>query len=183
MTRRRLLAALGASVSLAVTTASGCGEDAPEAVPPAVDVALAPERIGADLALYENTDEATLAAFRNAGDRSLASDGHIWELRRADRLIGTLQITTVLPKIDLTDPEDRRKIVSAVIPGSPLLRRVAGVEVHTYEIDDRATFVWFAEGLYQVLQLKDREIKDYETVLAEILRHQVTISSFKPLTE
>lgn len=183
MTRGRALRALLASISFAVTTVAGCGGDEPEAAPPAVDVALAPERIGTDLALFENTEEATLAAFRNAGDRSLASDGHIWEIRRADRLIGTLQITTVLPKIDLADPEDRRKIVSAVIPGSPLLRRIAGVEVHTYEVDDRATFMWFAEDLYQVLQLKDREIEDYESVASEILRHQATISSFKPLID
>jgi len=160
----------------------GCGGESEEVEPVRVDVALAPAHLGSDIALYENKDKATVAAFANAGPRSLASDGHIWELRRADRLIGTLQITSVVPKIDLTDPEDRRQIVAAVIPGSPLRRRVAGVEVFVTEVDDKATFVWFTQGFYEILQIKDRTIKDYEAVAAEILRHQATITAFKPLT-
>lgn len=172
---RRLL-----GVGLAGALLVACGEDAPEVAPPRVDVALAPMQVG-DLKLYENTADETVAAFANAGDRSLASDGRIWELRRADRLIGTLQVTTVLPKIDLADEDDRRRIVSAVIPGSPLRRRVAGVEIYTFEVDDKATFVWFAEDLYEILQLKDREIDDAEAVVRAILEHQVRLSAFKPL--
>ncbi len=169
-----------AGLVVAATLLIGCGDDAPEVAPPRVDVALAPAEVG-DLKLYENTAKETLAAFANAGDRSLASDGRIWELRRADRLVGTLQITTVLEQIDLADESDRRKIVSAVIPGSPLRRRVAGIEVYTFEVDDKATFVWFAQDLYEILQLKDREIDDYEAVVLAILEHQVTLAAFKPL--
>lgn len=176
MTRRLL----GAAAALSLLVA--CGDDPAEVAPPKVDVALAPERVGGDLILYENTEEATLDAFTNAGERSLASDGHIWELRRADRLIGTLQITTVLPKIDLTDLEDRQNIVAAVIPGSPVRRRVAGIEVYTFEVDDKATFVWFSQDFYEILQIKDRTIKDYEVIAADIIEHQATIPAFKPLT-
>lgn len=168
--------------ALALSLLVGCGDGSEQVAPLRVDVALAPARIGADVALYENTDKATVAAFANAGERSLAADGRIWELRRADRLIGTLQITTVLPKIDLTDPDDRRQIVAAVIPGSPLRRRVGGVEVFVVEVDDKATFVWFTQDFYEILQIKDRTVESYEALAAEILRHQATVPAFKPLT-
>ena len=176
---RRWAAALTLAAALSMTA---CGDDSVEVAPLTVDVALAPAHIGKDLALFENRDKETIAAFANGGDKSLASDGHIWEIRRNDRLVGTLQITTVLPKIDLTELEDREKIVGAIIPGRPLRRRVDGIELYTYEVDDKATFVWFAQDLYEVLQVKDRTLDDYEPLVADIIAHQQTKSSFKPLT-
>jgi hypothetical protein len=172
---------------LAVALALGLGAcgDAPaaEVVPVAFDRALAPPAIGADLKLYENSDEDTLAAFANVGERSVMADGDVWEIRRADRLIGTLQIGSVVPDVDLQDLETRRSLVSQILASEPVSIRIADIEVYSVVTEDKATYVWFGAELFEVLQVRDRTLQDFEPIVTAVIEHQRTLSSWVPLAE
>jgi hypothetical protein len=170
-------------LAVALVALVSCGNQAAETKPAEVDPKLAPAALGADLKLYENRDKATIHSFADAGARSLVADGRIWEIRRADRLIGTLQISTLLPKVDLTKSELREAVVRQILPGSLSSIRIGDVEVFTSEVNGKAVYVWFGSGLFEVLQLRDRAIKDFEPFATEVIEHQATVSSWKPLPE
>ncbi|HVM54456.1 MAG TPA: hypothetical protein VM262_14790 [Acidimicrobiales bacterium] len=183
--RRWVRAAAVAAAAGGLVVLAACGDGEQEvAVPTRVDAALAPEVVHGDLKLYENRDEETVAAFANAGARSLVSDGKVWEIRRADRLVGALQVTTVLPTVDLSEEAVRSTIVRQIIPGAQTRIRIDAVEVYTTEINDKAVFVWFGDGLYQVLQIKDAQLDGaYEEVATDVIRHQATVPAWKPLPD
>ena len=181
MRRATIAAVLAGALLLA---ACGDGDEEPIAAPARVDPALAPEQVLDDLRLYDNRDEETVAAFAEAGERSMIADGRVWEIRRADRLVGALQVTTVLPEVDLAEDSVRSTIVRQIIPGAQTRIRIDGVEVYTTVINDKAVFVWFGEGIYEVLQIKDRQLEDgYEDVATAIIRHQATTPAWKPLPD
>jgi hypothetical protein len=175
---RRLLAI----VALALTLAA-CGDESTTVAPAEVDPALAPPALADGLKLYENRDDDTITAFANAGERTLVADGRIWEIRRADRLIGTLQISTVLPDVDLMDPTIRDTMVRQILTGSVSSIRIGDVEVFTSTTNDKAVYVWFGNGLFEVLQLRDRGVDDFEPFATEIIVHQTTLESWEPLPE
>jgi hypothetical protein len=160
----------------------GCGRNSEPAEPAAVSAALAPAGVLDDLKLYENTDRSTLRAFANAGETSLVADGKVWEIRRADRLVGTLQISTVLPAVDLTDERERAAIAGQIVNGEVLRLRIRDVEVYSTVVNDKATFLWFGLDVLEVMQIKDRALADrYEDVATQIIDHQATVSDWKPL--
>jgi hypothetical protein len=177
--RRSLLLVV---VALAAAACGG-GDDGPTIAPAAVEAALAPDEVGDGLRLHPNETEETLTAFANAGERSLVADGRIWEIRRADRLVGTLQISTVLPDVDLSKPELKDALVRQIIPGSLTSIRIGSTEVFTAVVDEKAVFVWFGKGLYEVLQLKDRTIEDFEAIATDVIEHQETLPAWEPLPE
>jgi hypothetical protein len=183
MSRPTRRVARAAAVALVAGLALGCGSSsAPEVAPARVDTKLAPAAVGTDLKLYENRKKATVAAFAQAGERTLVSDGRIWEIRRADRLIGALQITTVLPTVDLTKEETRATIVHQIIPGTLTRIRIGDVEVYTAVVNDKAVFLWFGADLYEVLQIKDSRLAGaYDTVATAVIEHQATVPAWKPL--
>ena len=169
---------------LVVLLAACGGDDARDAVPPAaVDTALAPPSLSTDLKLYENRDQETISAFANAGTETLVADGRIWEIRRADRLIGTLQIATVTSDIDLRDDETRDALVRQIIPGAQSSIRIGDTEVFTSVVNEKAVFLWFGAHLFEVLQVKDKQIEDFEALATAIIEHQETLSTWEPLTE
>ena len=170
------------AVAVLATACGGGGGDAAVA-PLAVDLALAPEEVGTDLTLYETRDEETVRAFANAGDRTLVADGRIWEIRRADRLIGTLQISTVTPEIDLRDDDTRDALVRQIIPGAQSSIRIGDTEVFTSTVEERAVFLWFGARLFEVLQLKDSKIEDFEAIATQVIEHQETVETWEPLPE
>ena len=179
MKRSARVASLVVAASL---LASGCGGSKGTTAPPAVNAALAPVAVLDDLKLYENTDKSTVRAFANAGETSLVADGKIWEIRRADRLVGTLQISTVLPTVDLTDERERDAIVGQIVNGDVVRLRINSVEVYSTVISDKATFLWFGLDVLEVMQIKDRALKDrYEEVATQIIDHQATVTAWKPL--
>ncbi len=173
----------GVLAVLLAAGACGGGEDQPGVDAVAVDAALAPTSIPPDLGLYENTDPETVAAFANAGSRSVLADGRLWEVRRGDRLIGTLQISTVLPEVDLTQLDKRMALVRQIIETEPVSVRIGDVEVFQATSGDRATFVWFGQGMFEVLQLRDRGVEDFEPIAAAIIEQQQTQPSWIPLPE
>ena len=170
-----------AVAGLAVLAA--CGGESASVAPAEVDPALAPSALAGNLRLYENRDRETITAFANAGDRTLVADGRIWEIRRADRLIGTLQISTVLPRVDLTEGRIRDTIVRQVLTGGLSSIRIGDVEVFTSTTNDKAVYVWFGAHMFQVLQLRDRGVEDFEPFATEVIDHQATLESWEPLPE
>lgn len=162
---------------------AGCGSESSDVVAlPKVDASLAPMSVGEDLKLYESTTKATVRAFANAGEHSLVSDGRLWEIRRADRLVGALQLATVLPDIDLTDDDTRTTIVNQILPGASSRIRIGDEEVFTTTVNDKAVFVWFGRNVYVVLQIKDRELDGrYDTIAEAVIEHQSTTDAWQPL--
>jgi len=171
------------ALSLALVVAlTACGDERTVVQPTRVDTALAPTELPDGLKLYENTSETTRRALANVGEGALMADGKVWEIRRADRLIGTLQVSTVLPRFDLSDPAVRDTMVSQIIPQGASRIRVQGIEVYQSLDEDRGIFLWFGTGIYEVLQLKDREL-ELESVVDAILLHQRTVDAWRPLSD
>lgn len=163
---------------------SACGDsDREQPVAVRVPVDLVPARLLDDsLGVFENRDPSTLETFANAGARSLVADTRVWEIRRGDRLVATLQISTVKPKVDLADEDIRERFAHQLILGESSRIRTGDVEVFTSTVDDKTVFLWFASNLYQVMQTKDVALEP-EALLAELVAHQETAESWEPLPE
>jgi hypothetical protein len=175
---------LGLALLTTAIVGGGCGGDSEaEPVPRTVDPALAPPTIGADLALYENVDPGTVKAFANPGDNTVVADGKVWEIRRADRLIGTLQIITLLPDADLTRLRTRLSLVRQILSSEPVSIRIGDAEVYQTTTGDQATFVWFGDQMMEVMHVRDRGVEDYEPYAAAVIEHQVTQPSWVPLPD
>lgn len=162
---------------------AGCGQSRP-APPDPVPDALAPAALlGNSLHLYRNTAPDTLAAFRQDHKDALISDGKLWEIRRADRLIGTLEIATVKPDVNLARSSVRQTFTSNILVGAVSDIRLAGQEVTTVSSDDGvSTVVWFGRGLFEVLQLKDAVVTGPQLATA-IIQYQQTRTEWAPLPQ
>jgi hypothetical protein len=171
-------------VAVLVIGACGGGEKEVTLAPVPVDPALAPASIEAGgLNLFENTDDTTRDAFANAGSSSLMADGRLWEIRRAERLVGTLQITTVLPQVDLNEESRRQGIVRDILAGAVTRIRIDDVEVAMVSLQDRAQYVWFGQATVEILTVKGNDEVDPEDVLREILDHQRSQVAWVPLAD
>lgn len=176
---RRLLA----SVVVAVALLGACGKDAPEVVAPLpVPDGLVPATVQSDsLAFYETTLPGATEAFANAGEDSLASDGRLWELRKGDRLIGVLQLTTLLPEVDLLDTGNRDAIVKQLLPTARDRIDIGDVAVWSSTTAGKSTFVWFGDGLFSLLTMKPAtdDAIEPEAVLQDVLDHMVAADAWK----
>lgn len=177
--RLRLLLAL----ALVVVGLAGCGGAEPEPDARRVDPALAPPTIPPDLALHESTDPATAEALANPGDHTVVADARIWEIRRVDKLVGTLQITTLHPDVDLTVSRNRLQLVRQILATEPVSIRIGDAEVYQTIAGDRATYVWFGAGMLEILQVRDRGVEDFEPYPAAVIAHQQTQPSWVPLPD
>lgn len=169
--------------TLLASLGSGCGGDPPvESVtpPPTVPDAVVPGSLSDDIALFENTDEETLEAFSAGGKMSLVADGRLWELRQGARLIGALQVSTVMTRVDLADRAQRSSMLRQVLPGNLNQLVVDRVPVWAAEANDKVVYVWFATGTFQVLQLKGSTL-DAEAILREVVAHQLAAEDWLPL--
>ena len=175
---RRLTAAAFICVLL-----SGCAAKSSPAPRP-VPTALAPATVlNGDLQLHLNTAPETAAAFHRNDHHSLISDGQLWEVRRNDRLVGTLEIATVKPSIDLTRTSVRTNLTSPILVGATSTLRLAGQEVATVTRSDGvSTLVWFGKGLLEVVQLKDQTVTGPQLAQA-IIEYQQTRSEWAPLPQ
>jgi hypothetical protein len=184
--RRRLavVVAMTLAAALGVGACGGGGDDQAGAVTPSrvPDDLVAPTYLDEGLLAIENTDEATQDALANARDTTLAADTRIWEIRRGQRLVATLQISTVLPKVDLLDEDVRDRFVGQVIPGQVSRLRTGDVEVFTTSVDDKTTYLWFGSELFQILQTKDRALEP-EALLAAVVSYQDDKEGWVPLPE
>lgn len=158
---------------------AGCGRDPLPPPPPAVPVELVPSAILGDLGLEEFS--GARQAFAEAGDSSLVADGRLWEIRRAETLVGTLQIATIRRELSTSRPQDRRDILAAVMTGASYETvDVDGVPVARMSRADKTLFVWFGTDLFEVLQLKGTKV-DPDAVLGAIIEHQLGQNRFEPV--
>ena len=173
-----------AAATLLIALAGACGGDdavAPEAPPPSVVATAVPAALSeGKIKLFENTDEETLEAFANGGDLSLVADGRLWELRQGARLVGAFQVSTVMPRVDLTDSQQRQSMLRQVLPGTLNQLVVDKVPVWAAEANDKIVYVWFSTDAFQVLQLKGSQLEP-ETILREVVGHQLGSEDWLPL--
>jgi hypothetical protein len=149
-----------------------------------VPTVLAPKTVlGGSLGLFLNTATGTQAAFRQGGKRSLIDEGQLWEIRRKDRLIGTLEIATVKPHVDLSDHDVRDQLTAPILVGARNDIRVLGQEVDLVQSEGGlSTMIWFGKGLFQVLQLKDQLVTGPDLAQA-VIEYEQSRPEWVPLPE
>ncbi len=170
--------ALAAALALG---ACGRGVDGASSAPRRVPVALVPARLLADsLGVFENRAASTRKVVNRGGKGSLVDDTRIWEVRRGQRLVGTLQISAVDRRVELTDDEVRDRFARQLIVGGRQQIRVGDVEAYRAENDDKTVVLWFARDLYLVLQTKAADL-DTDALFAELVGYQADQPGWKPL--
>ena len=168
---------------LAALLLSACGKEA-VATPRPVPTVLAPKTVmGGSLGLHLNTMPGTRKAFSGGGEETLIDQGQLWEIRRKDRLIGTLQISTVKPDVDLAEREVREQFTAPILVGARNDIRVLGQEVNQIENEGGlSTLIWFGKGLFLVLQVKDQVVAGPQLAQA-IIEHQQSRPEGEPLPD
>jgi hypothetical protein len=162
---------------------SGCGKAA-VAAPRPVPTVLAPDSVlGGSLTLHLNTAPGTVAAFRQGKKESLIDQGQLWEIRRKDRLVGTLEIATVKSDVDLSKRKVRDQFTTPILVGARNDIRLLGQEVDMVQGDGGlSTLVWFGKGLFLVLQAKDPLIAGPDLAKA-IIEHEQSRTEWQPLPQ
>ena len=177
---RRLVAS---ATLVATVLAGGCGNDEPEVVAPRpVPEGLVPATVLENkLGLYETGLESAKKAFAEAGPLSLASDGRLWEVRLGDRLIGVLQLTTLMPEVDLQNTDHRDSITRQLLPSVRDRIDIGDVAVWTSTSQGKTSYVWFGDRMFALLTLKpgSEDAIDTEAVLQDVLDHMVGADSWK----
>lgn len=178
---RRLLG-LGLAAVLSIG-GTACGDEPEEvAAPVLVPEGLVPANVQGDtLAFHESEAPGAVKAFSDAGPDSLAADGRLWELRIGDRLIGVLQLTTLLPEVDLLDPDHRDTIVKQLLPTARDRLDIGDVAVWSSTSSGKTSFLWFGEGMFSLLTVKPGtgDAIEPEAVLQEVLDHMVAAEGWK----
>jgi hypothetical protein len=168
-------------VVLTGAAACGSGGDAVEVPLAKVPTSLVPAAIpSGGIKLFPNTDRETVKALASAGAHSLVADARLWELRQGERLVGALQIATVVPKLDLTRRENRQSVVRQIMPSTVSELTVANIDVAVTSANDKVVYLWFSQGMFQVLQLKGSKLAP-EEVLTQILAYQTASDAWKAL--
>lgn len=157
----------------------GGGDD--EVVLEKVPEELVPAEIASgELRFYPNDDDGTKRAFADAGDDTLQADARLWELRQGERLVGALQVTTVVPDVDLRTEDDRNTLLRLIIVGSANRLDIGDTPVWVTANEDKVVYVWFARSLFEVLQLKGSRL-DAEAVITELVNFQTATPAWDPI--
>jgi hypothetical protein len=175
------LAAMVVAVALTLTA---CGSEPPPVKPQAVPEGLVPPGVQDGKYLFHESELAQAKdAFAKAGPESLAADGRVWELRVGDRLVGLLQITTLLPRFDLTKKSHRDQLISQIIPTGRDELIVGDVQVFTSLSRNKATYLWFADHTFNLLVVKPAtgDDLDPERAMEEVIDFQTQSPTFKPV--
>jgi hypothetical protein len=163
------LLAVACGRSPAVDTAPG----------PSVPTSIAPRTLqGLNVA----EDPSAAKAFQKVKASTLAADTRLYAIRKGATLVATLQITTVRPKVRLERRADREQIVSSVLSGAVETIHVNGVTVYAFTAEDRVIFVWFAQRLFEALQVKATKVPP-RTLLDQILAFQTASPAWEPLRQ
>lgn len=175
-------AALALALAVSFVTSS-CGGDPEVVAPPRlVPEGLVPASVQSEtLAFYETESPAAVKAFSDAGRNSLAADGRLWELRIGDRLVGVLQLTTLLPELDLLETSNRDSIVKQLLPAGRDRLDIGDVAVWTSTSGGKTTFLWFGERMFSLLTIKPgtNDTIEPEAVLQDVLDHMVAAEGWE----
>jgi hypothetical protein len=160
-------------VGLAALALAACGAASASTPPKAVPVQLTPASLnlptGAQVAfaLYR----PATARFANAGAASLVADGRLWQIRSGTTLVGTLEIATFKPKVDLYKHSERQQIISLVMPGSFITTTVDGIQVVSSPTPEVNLYLWFGKQLFAVMQARTNGV-DPKALLAAVIAYQ-----------
>jgi hypothetical protein len=175
---RALLAAVAVVACLSSACGSG-GDGELQAAPPKVGTELVPPSLaGGSLVLVE--DGKAKEAFGKLPENALVADGRLYAIRQGDRLVATLQLSTLLPEVDLTDTNRYKEIADELLPGTKEELEVGGLKVLQVPGEDKVVFLWFGRQMFQVLQVKGSRV-DPEAVLAEVIGYQQASPAWEPL--
>ena len=163
----------------AVFVVSACGSDeTPDAKPARVQTSLVPTVLGeGSLSLTE--DESAHKAFANAGGQSLVDDGRLWAIRNGKQLVATLQVATLDPKVDLADGDEVEALIRSILPGSKERFTVGDLDVVQVATTDKTVYLWFGQGMFQILQIKGADIEP-EVLLGELIAFQTALDDWRP---
>jgi hypothetical protein len=181
VTRRR--AAVFAILVLAIGVGA-CGDEPKPVKPAAVPDGIVPTAVqGGRYAFFESELPQVRDAFANAGANSLVADGRLWELRRDDRLVGILQVSTLLPELDLLEKDHRHQVIDQIMPTARDEIVVGDVQVFTSAVSQKTVFLWFADHTFNLLTLKpgSGDDLDPEQVMTEVLDHQTQSPAWRPV--
>lgn len=174
---------VAAAVAVTMLGAAACGRGAEQtlAAPMPVPAGVVPDSVHDDkLSFYENDSDDVRHAFGNTRD-SLAADGRAWDLRKADRLIGFLQVTTVKPSVDLSQEKYRNQVLAA-LTGAVDRITIDETMVWFTRSNDRATYLWFGKDIYAILSIKANEQGiDIDKVITDLVRHVASSDNWRPL--
>ena len=176
----RLLAAL----ALAVVLGTGCGsDDDTSSAPVRVNSALVPPTLG-DGTLDLSEDEKAHEAFGKIQGTVLVEDGRLWAVRDGERLVATLQVSTLDSRVDLGDADELDSLISSLLPGTKERFTVGDLSVVQVATDDKTVYLWFGERMFQVLQIKGTEL-NHEALLTELITYQTGLPAWQspPTTE
>jgi hypothetical protein len=175
---RRALAVLLAASTIALGACGRGGGPAARTDPPAkVPVAIVPPSLATgDLTFSEDPDARK--TFSELSDRALVADGRLWQIRQGDRLVATLQVSTVKTKIDLSDADARASIVKHILPSARQEIDVNGLPVSMSDANDKTVYVWFGRDLFQVLQVKTTKL-DPEAIVTDLVGYQLQSPDWK----
>ena len=174
--RLRVIACLTFAVAFA---ACGGGHDAAGRPPAKVPVAIVPPSLtGGNLTLTE--DGKARKAFGRLSDRALVADGRLWQIRQGERLVATLQVSTLKTKVDLTDEDQRTAIIKHILPAKRQEIDVKGLTVSVSDSNDKTVYVWFGRDLFQVLQVKSTKL-DPEALVTDLIGYEVLSPAWKAL--
>src|SRR4051794_13211862 len=181
--RRSVLAVVVAA--LVVVGFGACGGDPPPPPKPkAVPDGLVPDAVqGGSYAFYESTLPQVKSAFANAGKNSLVADGRMWELRKADRLVGILQVSTLLPTVDLHDDGNRNQVINQILPTARDRLTVGDVTVFVSTAKEKFVYLWFSDQTFHLLTIKpgSGDDIDRERVMTEVLDHETQSPHWTPI--
>jgi hypothetical protein len=175
----RRLAIIAATFAIVVTA---CGRNAPVPPPTKVQTELVPSSL-LNGSLRVAGDDKTSEVFKRPAPRGLVADGKVFTIRGAgDRLVGTLQLSTVRHDVDLTKSEARNRLVDGILPTSERIT-VGTLEVAQSNTTDKTVYVWFSKGQFQVLQLKPTTAVPFEPdeLLAELIGYETQQPTWKPV--
>jgi hypothetical protein len=179
MTQRRRRA-IAAGLVLLALAACGDGTRVPVA-PESVADGLVPARVLDDAYAFHETDLPVKRTFAEAGAKSLAADGRLWELRKSDRLVGVLQVTTLLPEVELLETRVRDSIVKQLLPTARERFDIGDVSVWSSSAAGKTSFVWFGDGLFALMTIKpgSNDALEPERVLDDVLDHMVSADAWQ----
>lgn len=158
-----------ALVVACVLALCGCASAAPGGgTPPRLPASTVPARLvvlATKVVLKPNTTKKTMAAFTSVGSTSLVKEAGVWELRKAERLVGTLELVTLDGRrVDTGRDADRLALRGQILTGDPTELDVDGLPVWSAKDADRVVYVWYGRQVLGVLQVRADSLDPEETV-------------------
>jgi hypothetical protein len=130
--------------------------------------AVVPTKVAAagGLTIVAHTGPDVADALKAVGRQSLVEQGHEWEVRQGDRLVGALELATLRSRAD-TRKEADRQAIRHVLPTEPAELDFSGVPVYEAKDGERTVFLWYGRQVLGVLQLRGQI--DVDAVANELI--------------